>query len=379
MVEAVETAETQEGPYAYENWRAALSSRPVKYSYECPLFTDAQVVGMALDGYGPYQLINTCADPTKRRSRPSIVLRVDYYSELASDRWERTSDDAYHGGGLDDEIAAIVSLCAGIRLKPGAISRRFEADDLRGYPICWSSQDDPSIPAIGRWPMIPGALGDHSLDAIAPLATLPELSAREASVLIKAARQYQHGLWIAESEPHLSWLMFVSAVETAAQQWRSAEDTNIERLRTSRPELEQLLLARGGEEFVSAVADLVAPYMGATKTFVSFLLAHLPEPVEPRPTEPFQVDWQPSTMKQSLQKLYGFRSRALHGGKPFPQPICDAPRQTETEACWERPPGLGAGAGKFRWVTEDLPMYLQTFEHICRGALLHWWRSLAAR
>src|SRR6476619_92821 len=123
-----------EGPTVYENWRASLEGVPVKSTFEYPLFTDARIIGSSTEEYAPYQLINTMVSSHRNvhQPHPSIILRVDVH--LAFDPTEippmdKTDDENYHGGYIQDEIAALISLSMGIRLKSGDIIRRFSPDD----------------------------------------------------------------------------------------------------------------------------------------------------------------------------------------------------------------------------------------------------------
>ena len=68
------------------------------------------------------------------------------------------------------------------------------------------------------------------------ISSLPSLGAEQAIALVRSARLYQDALWLAESEPNLSWLLLVSAIETAANLWRSRKDLPLERLKESRPD-----------------------------------------------------------------------------------------------------------------------------------------------
>lgn len=382
MGEGEATTSRQRGPAAYENWRAARAGTPSLGAYEVPLFTDAHILGMITEGYGPYQLLNTIARPRAGQvSPPAIILRVEAHptedDELSAH--DPTDDELYHGGMLSDEIAALISLALGIRLKPGGVTREFQPDgDPRGLPIAYDHERNPTLLRSARGLVLPRAVGDHSLDLVAPLARLPLFSPPDAVALIRAARLYQDGLWIVEADPALSWLLLVSAAETVASRWRAEKEPPVDRLRASRPDLEPLLVAAGGTELVAQVAAQIAPYMGATKTFIDFALRFLPDPPAARP-DPFgQLSWDQDAMKKALNRVYGYRSRALHGGRPFPAPMCQPPKILGgTNVPVEVPPGITMRTLGGTWRAEDVPLHLHMFEHIVRGALLRWWASLA--
>ena len=240
----------------------------------------------------------------------------------------KTDTDRYHGGWLNDEIAALLSLCLGIRVKSGGSTRRFEPEgDPRGRPEHYSMHLNPVLlrKSFRSHPVLPSALGSHCLNDAIHLQKFTEISPDDAMALIRAARLYQDAMWIAESEPSLAWLLLVSSVETAADYWRKEKETPIERMRASKPELEALLIQNCSENVVSQVAELMANFMGATRKFIDFLLTFLPSPPKNRPAQFIQVSWEETNLQKALTKIYSWRSIALHGGTPFPLPMCEPP------------------------------------------------------
>jgi hypothetical protein len=185
---------------------------------------------------------------------------------------------------------------------------------------------------------------------------------------------YQNAMWIAESEPELAWLMFVSAVEVAANYWRKMDEAAIDRLKISRPNLVKILEPHG-EELLREVAEEVAPYMGSTKKFIDFLLKFLPDPPASRPAASVKHDWTVKAFKDSFSRIYGYRSDALHGGTPFPLPMCERPAR-QGIAWTEMPMSLAKTGKGGQWERKDTPMLLHLFEYIVRNALLKWWQSM---
>jgi hypothetical protein len=368
------------GPFSYENWMAAISGSPLRHTMEYPLFTDAHIVGGLIDTYGPYQLINAIRIGEIHPARPAIILRVDNHLDNQLPQMNKTDTSRYHGGLLSDEIAALVSLCLGIRLKAGGESRMFgEESDPKGLPVSWGHAADPILPVMKRPLVLPRAVNQHHLEGAAVLSAFHRIPPTTALVLVRAARLYQEALWIIESTPELSWIMLTSAIETVAGHWRQESEPPIERLRASQSlaPLEELLASHGDENFVLQVVSFITPYMGATRTFIDFIQTFLPPPPESRPPVAFQLSWEPKPMKQSLSQIYGYRSKALHGGIPFPAPMSDAPYQFESDSPpAEIPIGLAASTKGGVWTAKDLPMLIHTFEYIVRGALLNWWRSV---
>jgi hypothetical protein len=372
------------GPIAYENWKRFLNGEPSTGAHEVPLFTDSWILGGIEYGtLGPYQLFNTVPMPgSGRELRPTIVLRIEDHLPPNPPLPEirRTEDAAYHGGGLDDEIAALVSLCLGVRTKAGGRTRVFGLNpDPRGTPISWYHDRTPSLPDSRRILVMPAVAGRHSLGDAERLTTLPNLSLEAAVALVKTARIYQAALWIAELDPSLSWVLLVSAIESAAEQWRSSHGSPVERLTDSHPELRDRLFDRGGEDHVTEIAGLLDKYIGATRKFVEFVDRFLPAPPVARPATPYQFEFEAANVKKALRQIYNFRSQALHAATPFPFPMCEMQAMVGPGTVpAEIPIGLGASTLGATWVKKDMPMMLNTFEHIVRGALLNWWSSNAS-
>lgn len=372
------------GPFLFDNWKACRDEQKLLGAYEVPLFTDAHITGTVTEGYGPYQLHNTVPGMQSVRAlRPSIVFRFDNYLAHEQAAMEATDEGRYHGGWLPHEMAALVSLCLGIRVKAGGITREFALeDDPKGRPTAWHYDEDPTLPLQSeRGMVVPSAGGEHSLDDIAPISLLPHISSHQAIALMRAARLYQDGMWVAESEPNLSWIMLVSAVETAANQWRAEREPPLERLRAARPDLEKVFMEAGGMELTTKVAKMVAPFMGATKKFQDFMIEFLPEPPTARPWEKGRHNWDEDAMRESLKIIYEYRSRALHAGTPFPAPMCyPAMRFGDAGELEETPGGKECAFGVMgsTWLAKDIPMFLHLFEYLVRHCLLKWWKSLVA-
>ena len=82
-------------------------------------------------------------------------------------------------------------------------------------------------------------------------------------------------------------------------------------------------------------------------------------------------------MQKHLKLIYGYRSKSLHSGVPFPQPMCSAPFPEPESCATEVPIGLFTSVGGTVWMAKELPMHLHVFADIARGALLNWWHSVA--
>jgi hypothetical protein len=380
-----EVSDTSQGPPSYSNWRACLESAPSNGAYEVPFYTDAQIAidEINLD-LGPYLLINTVPMPLKAGygvPLPAIILRAEVHyrrDPYGFPRMTKTDDRMYHGGELEDEIAALVSLCLGIRLRAGTPERVFRPNqDPKGTPVAHEGRPAPVLLTRGTDPIIPLAMGPCTLKDALLLRRLPELSIQQSAALIRAARLYQSGMWIAEVEPQTAWLLFVSAIEAAADLRSSATDDPVDILRRSRPELCAYLAETHVEGLLERVAEEIAQITRVKQKFVQFVLDFLPTPPDTRPPLETQFDW--ATMEDALDRIYRYRSKALHEGTPFPSPMCEHPRRyQQSDPPAEVPLGEAARTQGGTWLRKDTPMLLHTFEHLVRGALLNWWVSIGS-
>jgi hypothetical protein len=186
-------------------------------------------------------------------------------------------------------------------------------------------------------------------------------------------------VWIADSDPSLIWLMLVSAIETAALSW-SADVSPIEQLEIAFPDLVELIAGCGCPELLGSVAESLKQLTGSTKRFVGFIEAFAPPPPAARPEAYLQFSFAPADLRRAMSLIYGHRSKSLHRGTAFPLPMCAPPQcaqVSETEVkVQEKPQGLAMSSRNASWKAEQTPILLNTFEHIARGTLLNWWKSL---
>jgi hypothetical protein len=369
------------GPESYTNWNVFLSGGSLEDAFEFPLVSDAHVTGEIGTGLGPYKWLNPAASGDVGRYTQAVVIRVENFLTLdpqeAIRRTERTDTGSYHGGWIEEELAALTSLFLGIRAQPGAISRSFrKGDDPMGRPVGYmADRSRPPFPTP-PYPIIPQAVRTCSLNELNHLQGFAEIGPTAAVSLVRAARLYQAALWNAEADPSQSWIQLVGAVEVAAGYWRAGEEQPVDVLRVQDEVLAALLLSAGGAEHLEAVASRLAPTMGATRKFREFLMRFLPAVPDVRPGEAGRLDWSTEQMKKSLSLVYGHRSKALHGGIPFPPTMCEPPATYDE---WSAPAEVPTSVAAYRmggsWLRKDTPMLLHTFEYIVRGALLRWWRE----
>ncbi len=349
---------------------------------EYPFYSDAYITGEFIDGLGPYRFLNTVPFPSSPGVvNAPIVLRTEIHLPQAPLDMSETDESRYHGGGLIDELAALTSVALGVRIRAGDESRRFEPGrDPHGKPSDFRYEPKPIVRVQPNRLILPSvAIGQHPMSQLEIMKSIPRIKSDRYVNLIRACRSYQDALWIAESEPNLAWLMFVSALETTANNVYTTNASPDERLRDAKPDLAELLEKCGGDELVHKVAKSIAHTLGATKKFIDFTMQFMPDKPDRRPDlDSLQVKWSESGLKKILRKVYGYRSRALHDGIPFPVPMLRSPfyDSPDSPASEVPPMGLSHSHGG-TWRPEDTPINLHCFHYITRGALLKWWEEMS--
>jgi hypothetical protein len=376
-------SDSETSSYTFANWRRQLEGVPVQDTNEAMLFTDAVVTSEVVD-LGPYAFLNTMATASSPRSlRRAIVLRVaHHYNPLVDPAYRipmETDSDHYHGGDYLDEIAALASLFMGVRLKAGGINREFRAEgDPLGRPFEFAGKPDPQLVVEGRI-QIPRLSQSANLNqSLEALRLFPSRTVQQTNVLIKAARQYQQAIWIADADPGLAWLMLVSALETVAVEWAS-KTAPTEQLKMAFPKIVKLISESSCPSLLDPIAKELDRLTRATKRFVDFILAFAPAPPAERPADYLQFSYEPSNLENAVKLIYSHRSRSLHEGIAFPRPMCVPPRYLDDangpREVQEKPGGLAMYSDGASWRVEQTPMLLNTFEHITRGVLSNWWKQ----
>ena len=388
------TADEEQEPSAvpaYENWIAAQEGEELRGTAEIDLFTDAHITGAierreAHPDLGPYQILNVIGGrPKYGEARRRMVLRMDdhsgaYFYPDGGALGEETDASTYHGGSLADEIAALLSLRLGIRVRAGTISRTFDPKGSpKGQPEHLFPDEEPELQQSRLGAVLPEIADKVSLQDAAQMEALPQLEPGATIPLIRAARMYQEAVWRVDAEPELAWLLLVSAAETAADYEYADEPDAVELLWDRKEGLAERLDEWGGQDAVEAIADEFAMQMQGTKKFIDFFLDYKPDEPKERPPDESgaHIRWSNNGFRENMSQIYGYRSEALHAGKPFPAPMCRPPALAgQWDALPETMVAFASGVGDSVWQAEDIPMYLHTFEYIVRGALNQWWEEL---
>ncbi|WFE69941.1 hypothetical protein P8S55_09060 [Halomonas sp. M1] len=365
---------------SYWNMVEFDKDKQVSQVSEFPLFSDSHITGEVNDEVGPYQFLNLVPSLNEAGViNESIMLRVAWFIDGRGTYEVKTDFSKYHGGWATDEIAALASLRLGIRLKAGEQTRLFGgySSDPLGTPRT-SCKKRPEIFFKERAPILPGVVKTVSMNSLKDIQGLKKVTPSQYAALVRAARQYQDAIWIAESEPELAWLMLVSAIETAANEWSAQDLSPIEKMKKSKPDLSDLIVSRGGEELLEVIAKDFAPTLGATNKFIKFCLGFFPDPPAIRPCEHARVKWSKTGFKSIINVVYKYRSIALHAGIPFPAPLCSPPEKTsaaeglsEKGCLFLAVHTLGAS-----WKSDDLPISMNTFSYFVNGVLNNWWNKI---
>lgn len=382
------------GLHGWINWYAERAGQPRRQHAhpnavaihpiweEFALYTDAPISGPWLQ-VGPYDVIglDPVAKPRLGFARKALLLRVwDHLSDepLSGAPTLRDDIEDYFGGDIGDELAALLGLALARRIKSGGSVRK-------GLPGTHESLGLPSemehhAPALEpprRAPMIPWLAQPVALtDAQPLLSAYPELAAADAVALVRAARQYVDGLWLADADPRLGWIKLIGAIEIAANRFDDMrEESDLEQLKRHRPKLYRAL-QKAPQDVAETVAGELARLYNVERKLRSFVKRFDPGPPPTRPAgTAWHFDW--ATLDSALTIIYDHRSRDLHDGIAFPWILCEPPYLAEDGVASERFWALGVSGKGGQWTAESLPMYLHVFAHLAGGALRKWWADLA--
>lgn len=366
------------GTDAWKNWRAFAAGATERENFDDELHSDRFFIGGPAN-LDPYRLSTVIRDTGSVGC--ALLLEGGIYADLIPDvvidgQLARADSAAYHGGTMSDEIGALISLALGVRIRRAGTRRLsgLHRDEGPTPPIYF---DVPRLTPPGRpnREMLPRVMRRPAdLSGLSQLNFFPHIPEQAQVELVRAARAYSAALWWANEDPNNAWLQLVTSVEIAAKSRQVLTAEPVALLEELWPDLWDAVLP-ADEAIRKRVAQLLAPQLKATRTFVDFIEECKPASPDPRP-EYDQLDW--SRMRHHARVIYDHRSKALHSGKPFPLPMLEAPRVDDSGTVQERPWGLNAGGLGGVWDAAQTPMLLSTFEHVARGALLHRWDELIA-
>lgn len=380
------------GPHGWVNWQAESRGIPRRTAAhpdnivirpiweEFALYTDAKLEGADLR-LGPFEfLVNErIGTATIGRAHRSVILRQwdHLFDAPLTPAKPRDDDSDYFGGDIGDEMAALLGLALGRRFRSGGLVR--QGLPLESLPLGMPDERQHQRPALNlphRRPMIATIANTTSLDKATELLEIyPALDARDAVALVRAARQYVDGLWLADAEPRLAWIKLVGALEAAANRRDDSRDPDaVAQLKRHKRDLHRVLQAAPTETLEAVAAAISRLFWQESKVW-SFVKAFDPGPPLVRPAPAWQIDW--SELEPAIRAIYDHRSRDLHDGIPWPWPLCEPPEIAEGDLPAERYPAIAVSAKGAQWTSARLPMYLHVFEHLVGGALRRWWQSLA--
>jgi hypothetical protein len=364
------------GPWGWENARAKRAGEPQIGTIEIGCYTDFRELWRDSVEVGVYTVLTPLSlrgwEVRPEVPRLGMVLRVQQYlgnpDEYVDPTWEQLEPKNYHGAVAWEELAALVSLALGVRLRAGGIMRIFGGTDPLGHPH--EMDPPPYLPTSSteHQQMLPG-IRDYGrkidYSRLSLLDNYPRMSVKQARALVRSARSYQEAIWIAEGDPRQAWLRLVTAVETAAAELRPRL-TNEEQLKAVYPDTADQILNCGDPELVEWFAKKIAEREGAQAYFLAFLKKFGPgrPPHRPRPSEEKQ-NW--TALDQQLKSIYKARSNDLHSGSPIPRTMCEAPYRVDKRIASEV---VSSRADK------QVRLRLHVFEYIVRHALLSWANSI---
>lgn len=339
----------EDGPTGWRMWRADLAGVPSTDAWESLLYTNAQLLGTVSDGLGPFQLFSTVADPLTNTVAPRLAIRVRWHdpgqAPLRSKTQVKKQGSNWLAVNVDDELACLLALVLGCRIRAGGKVRTFPDKDPVGRPMYAEHTTPIPLTPAYRSPIMPNL---HNIripiaPALKPLSRYPNLKSQDAIALVRAARHYATALWVADNDPEQAWLQLVSALETVAVQWKAATTDPVTLFKDHFPEPAQLIQQAGGDDLLAEVAPHFSRLIGASRRVQDFVEAFRPEPPPLRPPNA-QVEW--TNLRKVTRTIYEHRSALLHNGTPFPAALC-VPPLLINEIPEEKPVGITSSSMPF--------------------------------
>lgn len=220
------------GTDAWETWHAARSGQAIREHFDVELHSDALFVGGA-GAYGPFTLRPVIRKPGQIGSALglSFGVRSLLLPELIVDNeLAKPHTDGYHGGTISDEIAALVSLLLGVRVRSAGTVRAsglLTANEAPPEPLDFEPAHflRPGPPDRELLPNLTARVVD--LADLDLLRSFPELDEKSQTALVRSARSYASAIWWANEDPNLAWLQLVTAVEVIAKHQQTAKQDSV--------------------------------------------------------------------------------------------------------------------------------------------------------
>ncbi|UXY29936.1 hypothetical protein [Streptomyces sp. HUAS TT20] len=330
---------------------------------------------------GPIRLFPTAAEVGNGYLSGQLVVRFNHGSPVLppGNRPYESSPNHYIEMYAGEEVAALLSVALGVRLRDGGLIRRFQhGKDPAGEPELHNHRAPTSIPVPDRRIQFPGLRGKEVKLAhgVKWLLLYPKLQPAEAIALAKAARCYADALWVGDNDPQQAWLHLVTALETLAVHMQTDALNPMEVLQDAYPKLVELITGREVSDILPAVANVLVETAKATRRFLDFTCHYAPPPPSERPdNEGVRLDW--DSLRRALAFVYEHRSNYLHAGRPMPPGMIGVDLELGDDGrppeCIERDTEIMAG--RSAWKAKQVPMHLWVLAYITRGALLNWWQE----
>ncbi|MCU1748559.1 hypothetical protein [Pseudomonas sp. 6D_7.1_Bac1] len=362
-------------PWSLENWKRAAHDdwfMMEEYQFFAPNAILSYKNNIVV---GPYTFFfNNMA---KRESAQVLITaRVKLYINNTSK--SEKQETLHFETSVGDEISGLISIGLGIKNFCTGMSRRFHSPgsivgDLYGEPCFSEAFVPPRLAVPEHFPILPDITGSVYPDKeLCDLENLAMASPERYRAFIRASCLYKDALEMVEHDPNLSWILMVSALETAAATEDESEVLPTQQLKDGFPNLFDVLQDSTDSAITERAALIVAPTLKATARFIDFCLRNLPAEPSSRPkNEAVRICWEPESIRKCLSTIYNYRSKYLHAGQRFPSLMSKPPFKYEERPCIEREKDYL----NREWKRKEVPINLHTFNYIARHVLLNWCRS----
>lgn len=323
---------------------------------------------------GPYKLFFKSI-AKNNVAQTLITIRAELYSNNKSKK--EIEETLHFDANIGHEVSALISLAIGVKIRYGGITRRIShpsitLSDPFGEPLLPESEWRPPLEVADLFPILPSTSGTKFADDLTVLNNLINAKPAQYKAFINSARIYQDSLELADRDPNLSWILMVSALETAANIENLLLTEPITLFECAHPNLHEFLSEHKVPEILTEVAKTIAPTLKATNKFLSFCVKYLPDAPRDRPDEEkHRIEWTEESLKKCLGIVYNYRSVYLHTGKRFPSLMLEAPHRSAEKPNVE----MARNYRNREWKDKEVPITFDSFHYLCRGILINWCKS----